>query len=117
MKRVIVPVLSVSWMATVRLAAAISFQTDGYHVHPGDRIQPAVQPAVQPAAANTTNEFVKVHAGEDRPEARRQALVWRIGQPMPAVTKTSSGQSALKSARVEVSSLSDGSEEIGPAVP
>ncbi len=113
MKRVIVPVLSVSWMATVRLAAAISFQTDGYHVHPGDRIQDAVQPA----AANTTNEFVKVHAGEDRPEARRQALVWRIGQPMPAVTKTSSGQSALKSARVEVSSLSDGSEEIGPAVP
>ena len=72
MKRAIVPVLSVSWMATVRLAAAISLQTDGYHVHPGDRIQDAVQLA----AANPTNKVVKVHAGEYRPEARRQALVW-----------------------------------------
>ncbi len=72
MKRAIVPVLSVSWLTTVRLAAAISLQPDGYHVHPGDRIQDAVQLA----AANPTNKVVKVHAGEYRPETKRQALVW-----------------------------------------
>ena len=72
MKRAIAWVLSVLWLTTVRSAAAISLQPDGYHVHPGDRIQDAVQLA----AANPTNKVIKVHAGEYRPEAKRQAMVW-----------------------------------------
>src|ERR1041385_6884142 len=59
-------------LAVVRVAAAISLAGDGYHVFPGDNIQDALQLA----AANKTNKVVTVHAGEYRPNSRRQALVW-----------------------------------------
>jgi hypothetical protein len=45
---------------------------DGYHVFPGDNIQEALQQA----AENRTNKVVKVHAGEYRPNSKRQALIW-----------------------------------------
>jgi hypothetical protein len=45
---------------------------DGYHVFPGDNIQDALDQA----AKNTTNKVVKVHAGEYRPRAEGQALIW-----------------------------------------
>jgi len=44
----------------------------GYHVFPGDNIQEALQRA----AENRTNKLVKVHAGEYRPNSKRQALIW-----------------------------------------
>lgn len=54
------------------LAAAISLSADGYHVFPGD----SLQTAVDLAAANATNKVVRVHAGEYRPDSKRQALIW-----------------------------------------
>src|SRR6266498_812725 len=45
---------------------------EGYHVFPGDNIQEALQRA----AENKTNKLVKVHAGEYRPNNKRQALIW-----------------------------------------
>jgi hypothetical protein len=56
----------------IRLDAAVTLTTEGYEVHPGD----SIQDAVQLAAANPTNKVVRVHAGEYRPTAKQQALVW-----------------------------------------
>jgi hypothetical protein len=50
----------------------IVLREDGYHVFPGDNIQDALQQA----AENSTNKWVKVHAGEYRPKSKRQALIW-----------------------------------------
>lgn len=55
-----------------RVGAAVILSPDGYHVHPGDNIQEALQQA----ASNKTNKTVKVHAGEYRPDSKRQALIW-----------------------------------------
>lgn len=57
---------------TSPLDAAITLAEDGYHVFPGDNIQDALQLA----AENRTNKVVKVHAGEYRPNTKRQALIW-----------------------------------------
>ena len=51
---------------------AVSLERDGYHVFPGDKIQDALQAA----ARNPTNKVVKVHAGEYRPDSKRQAFIW-----------------------------------------
>ncbi len=59
-------------LSAVRLTAAISLSEEGYHVFPGDDIQDALNQA----AANRTNKVVRVHAGEYRPEGKRQALIW-----------------------------------------
>jgi hypothetical protein len=50
----------------------MTLREDGYHVYPGDNIQEALQQA----AGNSTNKLVKVHAGEYRPNGKRQALIW-----------------------------------------
>ena len=52
--------------------AAISLSNDAYHVFPGD----SIQDAMQQAAENKTTKVVKVHAGEYRPDSKRQALIW-----------------------------------------
>src|SRR5215831_3758082 len=52
--------------------AAITLSNDAYHVFPGDTIQDALQRA----AENKTTKVVKVHAGEYRPDSKRQALIW-----------------------------------------
>ena len=74
MKRFVARVLT--WvglsLSAVPLGAAISLMEDGYHVFPGDQIQDALRLA----AANETNKVVKVHAGEYRPNSKRQALIW-----------------------------------------
>ena len=49
----------------------MGLERDGYHVFPGD----SIQDALQAAARNPTNKVVKVHAGEYRPGAKRQALI------------------------------------------
>jgi hypothetical protein len=51
---------------------AIELRLDGYHVRPGENIQAALELA----AKNRTNKVVRVHAGEYRPAAKRQALIW-----------------------------------------
>lgn len=58
-------------MAILGLRAGIVPSTDGYHVEPGDRIQDGIERA----ATNSSLKTVWVHAGEYRPDARRQALV------------------------------------------
>jgi hypothetical protein len=65
-------VLLWSGLLILPLEGAITLSNDGYHVFPGDNIQDALQQA----AGNRTNKTVKVHAGEFRPEGRRQALIW-----------------------------------------
>src|SRR6185369_4804390 len=72
MKPFFVQVLAGLGLLVTRLSAAIILSEDGYHVFPGDQIQDALQQA----ASNKTNKVVKVHAGEYRPNSKRQALVW-----------------------------------------
>lgn len=59
-------------LAILGLQAGVLLSPDGYHIHPGDRIQDAIERA----ATNLTLKTVWVHAGEYRPDAKRQALVW-----------------------------------------
>ncbi len=54
------------------LHATIRLEPDGYHVFPGDDIQHALEQA----ATNKFLKVIKVHAGEYRPNSRRQALIW-----------------------------------------
>jgi hypothetical protein len=72
MKRSIAQVFLWFGLSVVPLCAAISLSEDGYHVFPGDNIQDALQQA----ASNKTHKVVKVHAGEYRPNTKRQALIW-----------------------------------------
>jgi hypothetical protein len=51
---------------------AISLETDGYHVQPGEEIQAAIESA----ATNPTNKHVWVHSGTYQPSTKRQALIW-----------------------------------------
>jgi hypothetical protein len=50
----------------------IALRDDAYHVYPGDKIQAALEMA----ATNKTVKRVKVHAGEYRPDSKRQAMIW-----------------------------------------
>src|SRR5881392_3765786 len=59
-------------MCSSSACLGIALSEDGYHVFPGDNIQEALQQA----AENRTNKVVKVHAGEYRPNSKRQALIW-----------------------------------------
>jgi len=72
MKRCVAAVLLSLFWAAVRLEAAVTLSEDGYHVYPGD----SIQDALQQAATNRGSKVVKVHAGEYRPSAKRQALIW-----------------------------------------
>ena len=71
MNRLSQPVL---WLclSLISTPAAVTLQSDGYHVYPGDNIQDALQQA----ATNKTTKVVKVHAGEYRPNSKRQAMIW-----------------------------------------
>ena len=72
MKRFGVQVLIWIGLSVLPAGGAITLSKDGYHVFPGDNIQDALQQA----AESKTNKIVKVHAGEYRPNSRRQALIW-----------------------------------------
>src|SRR6185295_6294239 len=72
MKRFSAQVLVYIGLSVLQLGAAITLSKDGYHVFPGDNIQDALQQA----ATNQANKVVKVHAGEYRPNGKRQALIW-----------------------------------------
>jgi hypothetical protein len=53
-------------------ARAARLEKDGYHVFPNE----SIQDALQAAARDPSNKVVKVHAGEYRPDSKRQALIW-----------------------------------------
>src|SRR5437016_12122272 len=72
MKRLSAQVILWFGLSIVRVNAAISLSNDVYHVFPGDNIQEALEQA----AESKTNKVVKVHAGEYRPNSKRQALIW-----------------------------------------
>src|SRR6266516_1347477 len=72
MNRISAHVLVGFGLCALRVEAAIGLSNDCYHVFPGDNIQEALQQA----AASKTNKVVKVHAGEYRPDGKRQALIW-----------------------------------------
>src|SRR5687767_13651402 len=59
-------------LASVMRATGFEERPDGIHVSPGENIQEAIDRA----ASRSTNRVVKVHAGEYRPGARRQAMIW-----------------------------------------
>ena len=71
MKRFLAQVLLWCGLSVVPLSA-ISLTKEGYQVFPGENIQDALQLA----AENRTNKTVIVHAGEYRPNSKRQALIW-----------------------------------------
>jgi hypothetical protein len=71
MKRFGLLVISIG-LSVLPVGGAIILSGDGYHVFPGDNIQDALQQA----AESKTNKVVKVHAGEYRPNSKRQALIW-----------------------------------------
>src|ERR1700704_983500 len=72
MKRLRAHILMCIALSVLRLGGAITYSNGSYHVFPGDNIQDALQQA----AENKTNKVVKVHAGEYRPNSKRQALIW-----------------------------------------
>src|SRR6478672_7707584 len=79
-----------------------NLKEDGYHVFPGDNIQDALQQA----AANKTNKIVKVHAGEYRPNAKRQALIW-FNRMHDGIRLEAAGQVILTAANSQLSAPSD----------
>ena len=72
MKPFVVQALVCFGLSVLQMDAAITLSEDGYHVYPGDNILDALQQA----ATNKTTKVVKVHAGEYRPNSKRQALIW-----------------------------------------
>jgi len=72
MNRVLLALLLLIALVASRVRGAISLQADSYHVYPGDNIQEALEMA----ATNKALKVVKVHAGEYRPDSKRQAMIW-----------------------------------------
>ncbi len=95
-------------LSVLRVDAAIILSEDGYHVFPGDNIQHALQQA----AENKTNKIVKVHAGEYRPNSRRQALIW-FNKIHDGIRLEAEGPVTLSAANSE---LTVASESGSPAV-
>src|SRR5262245_21226728 len=76
----------------------VALKEDGFHVYPGDNIQEALQQAAQ----NATNKLVKVHAGEYRPNSKRQALVW-LNKAHDGIRLEAVGPVTLSGANPEIS--------------
>jgi hypothetical protein len=82
---------------SVSLCSGAALREDGYHVFPGDNIQDALQQA----ALNKTNKVVKVHAGEYRPRAGGQALIW-FNQTHDGICLEAVGEVTLTAANPEL---------------
>src|SRR5205823_12715895 len=81
--------------------AAISLTNDAYHVFPGD----SIQDAMQQAAENKTTKVVKVHAGEYRPDSKRQALIW-FNKTHDGIRLEAEGPVTLTAANLELAAPS-----------
>lgn len=102
-RRLVLFVLGLSCASPAGLGA-IRLESDGYHVSPGDQIQDALQLA----AANPTNKVVKVHAGEYRPNTKRQALIW-FNKAHDGVRLEAVGNVTLTAANPQLSLASEAS--------
>ncbi len=102
MKRIAGVILAGLMLRAGDAGAAVKLSADGYHVFPGDDIQTAIQAA----GGNPTNKVVKVHAGEYRPSARRQALIW-FNQAHDGVRVEAVGSVTLTAANPELGLPSD----------
>ena len=79
---------------------------------PGDNIQDALQQA----AEDKTNKIVKVHAGEYRPNSKRQALIW-FNKMHNGIRIEALGPVTLTAANSRLSARPEGTSEPGsPAV-
>mgnify|MGYP001593167283 CR=1 FL=1 len=107
MKRSWVRVL-LSFALSVVSAGAISLTKEGYQVFSGDNIQDALQMAAQ----NKTNKTVKVHAGEYRPNSRRQALIW-FNKTHDGIRLEAKGAVTLTAANPQLRASPDGPSEPG----
>jgi len=81
---------------------AINLAADGYHVYPGDRIQEALDLA----AENKTNKVVRVRAGEYRPDAKRQALIW-FNRRHDGITLLADGLVTLTAANADLTTATN----------
>ena len=102
MKRVSAPGLLCIGLSILPLSGAVTLMKDGYHVFPGDNIQDALQLA----AANKTNKVVRVHAGEYRPNSKRQALIW-FNKMHDGIRLEAEGPVTLTAANSQLSAPSD----------
>ena len=104
------------WLQALACAAAslaeargaITLESDGYHVRPGDRIQEALDQA----ATNAVQKTIWVHAGTYRPDSKRQALVW-FNRRHDGIRLVALGEVTLSAAHPEVSASQEPSH---PAV-
>ena len=78
-------------------SAQAGWQTDGFHVSPGD----SIQQALDAVARNPTNKVVKVHAGVYRPDTKRQALIW-LNRVHDGITLEAVGEVTLTAANPEI---------------
>jgi hypothetical protein len=75
---------------------------DAYHVYPGDKIQAALEMA----ATNKTVKRVKVHAGEYRPDSKRQAMIW-FNKKHNGIHLEADGVATLTAANPQLTSTND----------
>src|SRR5436190_24333795 len=96
--------LALLWFgcATVKLMGGICLSNGVYEVFPGDTIQEALQMA----AEDKTNKVVKVHAGEYRPNSKRQALIW-FNRAHDGIRLEAEGSVTLTAANPEKAIASD----------
>ena len=102
MKRSCALALLVLGCAAFKVAGAICLSNGVYEVFPGDDIQNALQMA----AEDKTNKVVKVHAGEYRPNTKRQALIW-FNKAHDGVRLEAEGSVTLTAANPEKGIASD----------
>ncbi len=88
---------AVAWSG-LAASHAWELREDGYHVRPGEHIQPALDQA----AANKTNKTVLVHPGTYRPHSARQALVW-FNKRHDGITLKAAGRVVLTASNPEIS--------------
>lgn len=82
--------------------AAITLQADGYHVYPGDKIQEALDMA----ATNKALKIVTVHAGEYRPDTKRQSMIW-FNKKHEGVHLEAEGEVTLSAANPQLAAPTD----------
>ena len=108
MKRLNAWVLLCIGLSALPVGGAVTLSKDGYHVFPGDNIQDALQQA----AENKTNKVVKVHAGEYRPNSKRQALIW-FNKTHDGIRLEAEGAVTLTAANAQLSAPPGGVAEPG----
>lgn len=94
--------LVIAIISVFQAHAAITLQADAYHVYPGDKIQEALDRA----ATNKTTKTVIVHAGEYRPDTKRQAMIW-FNKRHDGIRLQAEGEVVLTAANPQLAQSSD----------